>query len=347
MEFASCPLEAWNRLQSEQFDAVVSDVRMPGMSGLELLDLIKMNSSTCDIAVVIVTGEADRELKWRALDSDAADLLNKPVDPNDLVARLRSVLRTKRYADQLRNQNELLEQRVQERTAELVASRIDILWRLGKAAEFRDEETGNHVIRVGSYSRAVARAMGLDEEFTDTLFMAAPLHDIGKIGIPDSILLKPGKLSDDEWGVMRQHCQIGVAILSDECKFMHVARRYSDTSLSESEDLVANPVMELAATIAASHHEKWNGLGYPNALKGSEIPLAGRIVAIADVYDALRSERPYKKAFSVDRSLEILNEDSGSHFDPDVVTGFFDAFDDIRSIENEFADSASILELIS
>jgi putative two-component system response regulator len=338
MEFASCPFEAWHRIQTEPFDAIVTDVRMPGLTGLQLLQKVKENPGTSELQVIIVTGEADRKLKRQALDADAADLLNKPVDSNDLIARLRSVLRIKRYADELKQYTEQLERRVQERTADLVASQIDILWRLGKAAEFRDEETGNHVIRVGGYSRAISRALNLDDTFTENLFLATPLHDIGKIGIPDSILLKPGKLSNDEWGLMRQHCQIGVSILSDECKFMHVARRYSDTTLSKCVEFGSNPVIEMAATIAGTHHEKWNGNGYPYRLEAEAIPLCGRIVAIADVYDALRSERPYKPSFSVERSVDILRESSGSHFDPDVVTAFFDAFDDIQEIEREFSD---------
>ncbi len=342
MEFVTCPQQALHRLESEAFDAVVVDVCMPGMSGLELLRRIKVDPSTADVPVVVVTGHADRELKRRALDGDAADLLNKPIDSLDLIARLQSVLRIKSYGDRLKQYNKLLEQSVKDRTAELVASRIDILWRLGKAAEFRDEETGNHVIRVGSYSRAVARAMGLDENFTETLFLAAPLHDIGKIGIPDSVLLKSGKLSDDEWRLMRQHCQIGVSILSDECKFMHVAERYAEVMLAKSEFKVNNPVIDLAVTIAASHHEKWNGSGYPNQLSREAIPLAGRIVAIADVYDALRSQRPYKQAFSIERSLDILRADSGSHFDPTVVAAFFDSYEDIQSIEGEFSDYVSL-----
>lgn len=339
LEFASCPVEAWKRIQSEPFDAVVSDVRMPKMTGIELLQNIKSNDSTKTIPVIIVTGEADRDLKRRALDFDADDLLSKPVDSSDLVARLKSALRTKDFADQLELKNEQLERRVRERTAELESSRIDILWRLGKAAEFRDEETGNHVIRVGSYSRCVALALGLDSDFVETLFLAAPLHDIGKIGIPDAVLLKPGKLTNHEWETMRRHCEYGASILSDESKFANVAKRYAKTGLSEGANHAAdNSVIKMATQIAETHHEKWNGSGYPNQLKGLDIPIAGRIVAIVDVYDALRSERPYKRAFSVDESLEILKQESGAHFDPTVVSAFLEAFDEILEIEAEFRD---------
>ena len=211
MHFLDCPRKAWELVQQESFDTVISDVQMPGITGLEFLSRMQADPTNREVPVIIVTGDMQSSLKRQALDLGAADLLNKPIHPEDLKARIRSVLKTKSIADQLKQQNELLEFRVAERTAQLTESRIDMLWRLSKAAEFRDEETGNHVIRVGSYSRAIAIALGLDDKLTETLFLAAPLHDIGKIGIPDSVLLKPGKLTADEWKVMRSHCQIGVA----------------------------------------------------------------------------------------------------------------------------------------
>ena len=337
MEYELSPLNALQRIQEQSFDVVVTDVRMPEMTGIELLDKIKKNPATEDVQVLIVTGEADRGLKVTALNRDAADLLNKPVNSADLIARIRSAVRVKEFADRLKQQNEQLEQRVRERTAELNASRIDILWRLGKAAEFRDEETGNHVVRVGCYSRIIAKALGLDDDVCENLFLAAPLHDIGKIGVSDIILLKPGKLTDDEWEQMRRHCEIGVAILSDESKFGHVASEHLGL-LPKTDVQVNNPVIYLAIEIAGSHHEKWNGTGYPNGLVGEEIPLSGRIVAIADVYDALRSERPYKKPFSVEKSLEIISEDAGVHFDPAVVKAFFDSIEQICEIESQLSD---------
>ena len=345
MTFDDNPIHAWERMQKEPFDTVVSDVRMPGMNGLEFLTRIKTEPTLSDIPVVIVTGESDSKLKRQALDLDAADLLNKPVDTYDLIARLKSVLRTKEYSDKLKESNELLERRVRVRTAELNASRIDILWRLGKASEFRDEETGNHVVRVGCYSRVVALALGLDSDYCDNLFLAAPLHDIGKIGIGDDVLLKPGRLTDDEWVTMRRHCEFGVSILTDPGNFMNIASRFFSSQGIVELIGTSNPVLELAAEIAATHHEKWDGSGYPARLAGEEIPLSGRIVAIADVYDALRSERPYKQPFSVEKSLAILRESSGSHFDPQVVEAFINNFEEIQSIENEFGDADSIIDL--
>lgn len=340
MEFEPCPLKAWDRLQEEQFDTVVTDVRMPGISGLDLLQRIKNAPKLHDLPVVIVTGEADKKLKSEALNQSAADLLNKPVQAEDLIARLRSVLRIKSYADQLEREKQLLEERVQQRTAQLKASRVEILWRLGKAAEYRDQETGNHVVRVGSYSRVIARTMGKDNRFFDTIFLAAPLHDIGKIGVSDAVLLKPGKLDDEEWAAMRAHCEIGVSILTDSWHLKRFASQMASPCLAEASlDDCSNPVIDMAAQIVQSHHEKYDGSGYPGGIAGDNIPLSGRIVAIADVYDALRSRRPYKEPFSVERSVSILKEGSGTHFDPQVVEAFLKSFPEIQAIEKEFADA--------
>ena len=341
----SCPQAAWKRIQQESFDVVVSDVQMPGITGLQLLDMVKNNPATHEVAFIIVTGGDDEGLKRQALDLGAADLLSKPVHMDDLVARLRSVLRAKRYEDALKEHMKMLEQRVRERTAELNASRLDILWKLGKAAEYRDSDTGNHIIRVGAYSRVVAKALGFDDHFCDTLFLAAPLHDVGKIGVPDAILLKKGRLSEEEQAEMQRHCEKGHSILSDPCKVTAAAVRYCGVSSSEvSFSSAQNPLIELAASIALSHHEMWDGGGYPYGLAGQAIPIEGRIVAVADVYDALRSQRPYKSAFSVARSLEIIREKSGSHFEPAVVEAFLSRFSEIGELELELKDLVEVDE---
>ena len=254
------------------------------------------------------------------------------------MARLRSVLHLKACQDELKCQNELLEQKVRERTRQLEASRLDIIWRLGKAAEFRDEDTGNHILRVGYFSRAIAEALGVERDFVDRLFLAAALHDIGKLGVPDSILLKPGKLTEDEWRIMRQHCEIGAAILQQHS---NMGRAFQERGSQESSTLCEspeNPILEMAATIALTHHEKWNGDGYPRGLAEEEIPLAGRIVAISDVYDALTSERPYKPAFSEEKALAIIREGVGQHFDPEVCAAFALSIETIVAIRNEFSD---------
>ena len=210
------PEVAWELLMQNRFDAVVSDMKMPGMTGLQLLERIQQTQQTKDIPVVMLTGLSTRELKRQALELGAADLLDKPVEPEDLVARLRSVLRLKSYQDELKSHKECLERKVEERTSDLFHARLDIIWRLGKAAEHRDDATGNHVIRVGCFSRVIAETLGMQRDFVETLFLAAPLHDIGKIGIPDAVLLKRGPLFPDEWDVMKQHCRIGANILRED-----------------------------------------------------------------------------------------------------------------------------------
>jgi putative two-component system response regulator len=230
--------------------------------------------------------------------------------------------------------------------AELAASRLEVIWRLAKAAELRDEQTGNHVIRVGCYSRAVAAAMGLSPQRVEGIFLAAPLHDIGKIGVPDALLLKTGILTGDERRRMQQHCEIGAAILADRCKFLDLARRLIGSpvnihSASARTSAQGNPVLHMASAIALCHHEKWDGSGYPRRLAGEAIPLEARIVAIADVYDALRSDRSYKRALPRDEAMHILRRGSGSHFDPAVHAAFVKAQDEVTSIERDLLDAAT------
>jgi len=333
------PLAAWERLQEGGFDAVVADVKMPGMSGLDLLDRIQATPQTSEIPVVLLSGVSDRDLKRRALDLGAADLLSKPIEAEDLLARLRNVLRLKSYQDELKASNRRLEQAVQQRTEELFHSRLDIIWRLGKAAEHRDQETGNHVVRVGCISRVVAEVIGLDRHFVEPLFLAAPLHDIGKIGIPDAILLKRGALSPDEWAVMKQHCHIGARILGEDSHIRSAFLQWYGASALAAGRAFENPFLEMAAAIALTHHEKWDGSGYPQELSGEEIPLEARIVAIADVFDALTSWRPYKDARPEHEALQIIADAEHSHFDPAVYAAFLQALPEIRAIRRQFADN--------
>ena len=341
------PKAAWDLLEENHFDAVVSDIKMPGMSGLELLERIHQTERTKDVPVVMLTGLATRELKRQALDLGAADLLNKPVEPEDLVARIRGVLRMKSYQDELRASNELLERRVRGRTVDLFHARLDIIWRLGKAAEHRDDATGNHVIRVGCTSRVIAETMGMERDFVETLFLAAPLHDIGKIGIPDAVLLKRGPLSFEEWAVMKQHCRIGERILREDCRVKTAFWNWRGAGVespdTESDGSRDNPVLDMGASIALTHHEKWDGTGYPQGLSGEAIPLASCIVALADVFDAMTSKRPYKDPYAEDRALEIIRDGVGTHFAPDVYVAFMDALPEIQSIRERFADSEDFL----
>ena len=342
MVFCACPQKALAQLENESFDLVISDIGMPVIDGLELLRRMQQSPRTREIPVIILTGQAERTLKREALELGATDLLNKPVDAADLVARIRSALRLKGVQDELRVQNENLERKVHERTRQLSQSRLNLIWRLAKASEYRDEDTGNHVVRVGCYSRAIARAMGLDRQFVERLFLTAPLHDIGKIGIPDAILLKPGKLTPDEWTVMQQHCAIGAKILREQSKAMSLFQASQEAAHEEESD--NDPLIKMAASIALFHHEKWDGSGYPHRTAGEDIPLEARIVAISDVLDALLSERPYKRAFSEDEALSIIAKGVGGHFDPEVHEAFDRALEDIRQIRAEFADEPSTAE---
>ena len=338
MEFANSALEAMERTETTDFDAIVSDVNMPGRTGLDLLQMLHDNERTRAIPVIILTGNAESALKRQALDLGATDLLNKPVGHEDLVARLRSVLRLKSYQDELLNHNAILEQRVKERTADLERARRDIIWRLAKAGEFRDEETGDHVLRVATCCRELAIALGLPDQEVRHIFLASPLHDVGKIGIPDSILLKEGPLDDSERKVVQQHCEIGASILLAEPKGIHAFLEFDEASAAAETASESDALREMAATIILTHHEKWDGTGYPRGLKGEDIPLPGRICAVADVYDALRSGRPYKDAYAQDESRENMKGGRGTHFCPEVFDVFEGIVNDFEAIRQRLCD---------
>jgi len=341
--FTSHPQTAWEQLLDATYDAVVADVKMPGFSGLELLHRMQQTEKTRSVPVVMLTGMDDHDLKEQALELGAFDLLNKPVDAKELIARLRSVLRLKDNVDALRNMNKLLTEKVHQQSIDLAQSRMNVVCRLGMAAEYRDEDTGNHVIRVGSYARAIATALGEPRAFVEMLLLAAPLHDIGKIGIPDSILLKNGPLNDAEWGVMQRHCEIGEHILRERSKAVVPLFDWFAVDLKAMEEVVekGDPVLEMAATITLNHHERWDGSGYPRGLSGGQIPLEARIVAVADVFDALTSNRPYRPARPEDESLTIMEGMARSHFDPRVYAAFLESLPEICAIRARFADEAS------
>lgn len=322
MTFVASVEEALDCLHRTPIDTVVSDVQMSGLTGFDLLQAIAESPRMCHLPVIMMTGAGEQDLKRRALNLGAADLLNKPIDPDDLIARIRSVLRLKSYQDQIRAQNDLLDQKVQERTRALDASRVDLIWRLGRVAEFRDEQTGNHIIRVGSYCKVLAEALGLSPDFAEMIFLTSPLHDIGKIGIPDGILLQPGKLTPTEWAIMRRHCTIGADMLRQETWVRPSTRAVSAGDSADESDGGRNPFLNMASSIALAHHEWWDGTGYPQRLSGEGIPLEARIVAVADVYDALSSARPYKPAFPEDAVLSLMEQKAGSHFDRAVYEAF-------------------------
>ena len=336
MSFAQSVDEALEELRENDFDMVISDVKMPEKDGFQFLEILSASESTKNIPVVILTGAGEHKLKRKALERGATDLLNKPVEPEDLLARIGSVLQLKSYQDQLKDQNRILEEKVRERTGELEASRLDILLRLAKAAEYRDEETGNHILRVGHYCKILAEELGMSREFVETISLASPLHDIGKIGIPDEILLKPGKLTVAEREIMEKHCIIGANILQQQPKGVEslLSTVISRLPLGGYN----NQLLIMAAEIALGHHEKWDGSGYPEELEGQDIPLAARIVALADVYDALRSLRPYKPAYSETKTLAIITEGAGEHFDPMVIEAFGKRVEMFGSVYEELSD---------
>ncbi len=307
-------------------DLVLLDVMMPRLDGFEVARRLKGSPLTGHIPIVMVTALGDVQDRVRALDAGADDFLTKPVDPYELKARVQSLLKVKAFNDLVRHHGEELEAEVARKTEDLrtalrkiEAATLDTIYRLARAAEWKDEDTGAHVLRVGHYAAAMARRMGQTSGFVDMLIYAAPMHDIGKIGIPDRILLNPGKLDADEWRIMKTHTELGAAILGG----------------SDSE------ILRMAASVALSHHEKWDGSGYPRGLKGSDIPLPGRLTAIADVFDALCSRRPYKEPFPVDQALDIIRKGRGQHFDPEIVDVFLSSQADILAIREHFVDETS------
>ncbi|MBU4427577.1 MAG: two-component system response regulator [Proteobacteria bacterium] len=320
--------EAFKKVQEIPPDVILLDVMMPKMDGFEVARRLKEKEETNIIPIVMVTALKEVEDRIRALEAGADDFLSKPVDKTELKARVQSLLKVKAYNDHMRDYQKELESEVARRTQQLrrafekikLAS-LDTIYRLSTAAEYKDEDTGAHVLRMSNYSAAVARKLGLNEKTVEAILYAAPMHDVGKIGTPDSILLKPGKLDPDEWEIMKQHSTNGGRILEG-----------SDAGF-----------IKLGEVIALTHHEKWDGSGYPKGLKGSKIPLVGRIVAIGDVFDALTSKRPYKEPFSLEKSYGIIKESKGTHFDPAVVDAFFAIEDEISSIKEKYKDQEASL----
>jgi putative two-component system response regulator len=313
--------EVLQKLADGQTGLIVLDINMPGKSGTELLPEIKHRYP--DIAVIMATAVTDTSVAIGCMREGAYDYLVKPFNLDEVALSADRALEKRRLELENRAYQQHLEEMVAERTAELkqaigklkLAS-LDTIHRLARAAEYKDEDTGGHIQRVSQYSAAIAHKMKLESSEVENILYAAPMHDVGKIGIPDHILLKHGDLDAAEWETMKQHTVIGAQILQgSEGEFIRVA-----------ED------------IAMTHHEKWDGSGYPQGLKGSNIPLLGRIVAIADVFDALTSSRPYKKPYTVKRALEIIKQGRANHFDPDVVDAFFAIQDEIMSIKEKIKD---------
>ena len=285
-----------------QPDLILLDLQMPHLDGFEVMKQLRPRIPLDTFfPILVLTADINPETKRQALAEGAIDFLTKPFDATEVILRIRNLLQTRALHLQLQNQNQLLEQKVRERTAELEETQIEILERLALAAEYRDDDTGEHTKRVGQMSAQIAQALSLPKAEVELIRRAAPLHDVGKIAIPDSILLKPGKLTHEEFEYMKTHTTLGAKMLS--------GGRF--------------PLLQRAEEIALTHHERWDGNGYMQ-LQGEMIPIAGRIVAVADVFDALTSERPYKKAWPRNQAIEEIQGQSGRQFDPRVVDAFLE-----------------------
>jgi len=314
--------EALELLEQKKFDVVLLDISMPMMNGIEALKIIKQNPKLKLLPILMVTANTERESE--ALKLGASDFIGKPYDIEVLCTRTLNYAKLNRYHEQIINQTEILEKQVKLRTAELQDALVrsketeyEISIRLGRASEFRDLETGGHIKRMSLYSELLAKLYGLDKEESELVLYAAPLHDIGKVGIPDNILLKPGRFEPHEFEIMKQHSIIGAKMLEGAERF---------------------PVINAGRIIALQHHEKWDGTGYPNGLSGEDIHLYARIVTVADVFDALSSKRCYKEAMPLEKVLNIIKQDAGVHFDPSLVELFFNNLDKFLKIKEKYKD---------
>jgi response regulator RpfG family c-di-GMP phosphodiesterase len=310
------PRDALAWVDENAVDVAVVDYHMPDLNGVEFLSRFREKRSAEHALAVMVTGDGEPEVRRAALLAGANDFLTKPIDQFEFTTRMRNMLEVASSRRALADRAAWLRAEVERATATIVEREIETIARLTRTAEFRDDITGMHVVRVGHMCAAVARTIGLNDEDCRTLLLAAPMHDIGKVSTPDAILLKPGKLSADEMVIMRHHTTAGYEILKNS----------------------KSPTLQLAAEIALTHHERYDGEGYPNRLRGAEIPLSGRLCSIVDVFDALTSDRPYKKAWSIEDALENIRANAGTQFDPEIVTMFDRSLDDVLAIKSRFAD---------
>jgi len=314
--------EALEFLKERIPDVIVLDIRMPKVSGLEVLNFLKSNPTTTSIPVIILSG--DEQEKKKALNQGASDFVSKPFDAEELKLRIINNLKAKKYGDLIRDINEALQKEVMKKTKDIrnalqlaKEAEYEMVVKLGMISEFRDSETGQHIRRISYYAKLLAQLYGLSEEEQNLIFYAAPLHDVGKIGIPDNILKKPGPLTPEEFEIIKLHTTIGAKILESDPRFV---------------------TLKAGKIIAEQHHEKWNGTGYPYGLKGEDIHIYARIVAICDVFDAMTSDRVYRPAFSIEQSLDIMKKGESSHFDPVLFRIFINNFTDILKIKETFKD---------
>lgn len=317
------PIEALSATAGQPFDLILVDYMMPSMDGRQFIAELRKRPDYAHIPMVMVTADDHRETRIDAITAGATDFLNKPVDPVELKARVGNLLTLRQQQRDLADRAEWLATEVAKATRSLVAQEEEVVWRLSRALTYRDDDTGDHTRRVADVSRLLAEELGLSTQVARTIELASPLHDIGKVAIPDHILLKPARLSPDEMTVMRSHASIGEAILADA-----------------SSDLV-----RMACRIAGTHHERWDGKGYPKGLKGEEIPIEGRIASVADVFDALCSERPYKAAWPIDTARREIENGAGTQFDPQCVAAFTSRWDEIAALYS--GNSTSFVQPLS
>lgn len=310
------PINALEWCRDNEPDLVVVDYMMPEMDGIQFTQQFRGFVNYEDIPVLMVTANSETSVRHKALISGVTDFLNKPLDNSEFVARARNMLALRQSQKKLIDRAAWLADEVRKATVQIRAQEQETIFCLSKAAEYRDPETGAHIQRMARYSQHIARILGLSEQQQEELLEAAPMHDIGKVGIADAILLKPGRLTPAEFELMKQHAVIGYELMNKS----------------------SSPLLKVAAEIALTHHEKYDGSGYPRKLAGDEIPLYGRIVAVADVFDALTSARPYKRAWSIEEATELLRNGSGKHFDPVCIDAFFSEFDQVLAIKNTFID---------
>jgi putative two-component system response regulator len=311
------PRKAREAYCAEPTDLILLDINMPYLNGYEVMAQLKELNDPLLPPILVLTAQTGRDFLMRALTEGARDFLSKPFDHYELLARVRNLLDAHLALRLTFDQKGVLEEMVQKRTAEVIQSRLEIVQRLGRASEYRDNETGRHILRMSHSAALLARQIGWSEERCNLMLYASPMHDLGKIGISDTIMMKPAKLTQEERTIMETHTTIGADILGG--------------STSE--------LLETARIIALTHHEKWDGSGYPGKLAGVEIPIEGRIAAIADVFDALTSIRPYKKAWPVDEAVDDMRKQSGSHFDPELVEHFMAILPGVLKIGERFSET--------
>lgn len=311
------PVKALGWLDNNHPDLIITDYRMPDINGVELIKKIRKKPSCHDIPIMMITVVSEKSVRYDALEAGATAFLTRPIDQIECRTSCRNLLKLHEQQSIIQDRADWLARQVDVATQQIVSRERETLLRLAKAGEYRDEDTGFHVVRMAKYSRQIAEALGLSAKECDEIEYSAPMHDIGKIGVPDKILLKPGKLEAEEWQTMQGHTQIGHAILADS------QSRY----------------MQMGAIIALSHHERFDGTGYPYGLAGKDIPLVARIVAVGDVYDALVSRRPYKEPWEEQDALDYLRKHAGTQFDPTCIDTFFERLDNIHEIQEKFSDN--------